>query len=598
MRGARASAWVMGLGIAACSGGALTPDDDAGGAGARRDATPVALSDAVIAVDAAFLGDTGVLVDAAVRIDAAVLPDAETLTDAMAPADAQTFADATALRDAEPLADAPPNPRPCRPVANPRPDVALLREGRFVRIRGLTSAYLPLPRDITVFVPANAPFEGADAPPVNVLYAHDGQNLFFDEESAFGASWGFIFTLDALVAAGQVPPTLVVGVHNTAARTDEYTPSVDPGRMQGGRADDYGRFIVEELKPLVDWHFSTQCGREHTGLMGSSFGGLASLHLRRRYPDVFGRVAAVSPSLWWNLGEPVSWGEELGAGLRAGERLWIDMGGAEGSSADDADADGRRLLVERARALAESADARAVGGAVVYREVPGAVHNERAWRDRLRDILRALWGEVATPEAARLEVLAYRDSVPRAGFAGLSVNAVDAADGRRTLLTRELSVAPLDGTLVWDPRGRLMGSDAAALPGGQPSAQAQVELNALGLSVAVPVQIGPEIAVTFEPRLPAAPADAATRLHITGSAAELGPWSPGARRASSGTVAEAGPLSVVVPILPGRFEYKYTLGDWPSVERTAAGADRPNRTLDVAGPRAPVRDEIDAFATP
>jgi hypothetical protein len=298
----------MGLGIAACSGGALTPDDDAGGAGARRDATPVALSDAVIAVDAAFLGDTGVLVDAAVRIDAAVLPDAETLTDAMAPADAQTFADATALRDAEPLADAPPNPRPCRPVANPRPDVALLREGRFVRIRGLTSAYLPLPRDITVFVPANAPFEGADAPPVNVLYAHDGQNLFFDEESAFGASWGFIFTLDALVAAGQVPPTLVVGVHNTAARTDEYTPSVDPGRMQGGRADDYGRFIVEELKPLVDWHFSTQCGREHTGLMGSSFGGLASLHLRRRYPDVFGRVAAVSPSLWWKLGEPVSWG--------------------------------------------------------------------------------------------------------------------------------------------------------------------------------------------------------------------------------------------------------------------------------------------------
>ena len=60
-----------------------------------------------------------------------------------------------------------------------------------------------------------------------------------------------------------------------------------------------------------------------------------------------------------------------------------------------------------------------------------------------RRLMRALWGEVATPEAARLEVLAYRDSVPRAGFAGLSVNAVDAADGRRTLLTRELSVAPL-----------------------------------------------------------------------------------------------------------------------------------------------------------
>ena len=38
----------------------------------------------------------------------------------------------------------------------------------------------------------------------------------------------------------------------------------------------------------------------NTALGGSSLGGLATLHLGLTHPDVFGRLAVMSPSVWWD----------------------------------------------------------------------------------------------------------------------------------------------------------------------------------------------------------------------------------------------------------------------------------------------------------
>ena len=40
--------------------------------------------------------------------------------------------------------------------------------------------------------------------------------------------------------------------------------------------------------------------REATGLGGSSLGGLVTLYLGLRYAQYFGKLAVLSPSVWWN----------------------------------------------------------------------------------------------------------------------------------------------------------------------------------------------------------------------------------------------------------------------------------------------------------
>lgn len=71
----------------------------------------------------------------------------------------------------------------------------------------------------------------------------------------------------------------------------EFDKELDASRMN---ADSYLKFIVNELKPYIDKNFSTNKGREHTFLMGSSMGGLISLYGLCEYPDVFGGAACLS----------------------------------------------------------------------------------------------------------------------------------------------------------------------------------------------------------------------------------------------------------------------------------------------------------------
>lgn len=226
-----------------------------------------------------------------------------------------------------------------------------------------------------------------------VLYMHDGQNCF-DAATSFAGEWCADETADRLIRAGEIPPIIIVAVANAGvARATEYTSTVDPKvNIGGGRADDYARFLLDELKPAIDRRFRTQPGRETTGVAGSSLGGLISMHIASRHADRVGLCAALSPSLWWNRKAPL---KELAAVCRWTERcrLWFDMGTAEqapdgsGERASDA-----RKLVR----ILESAGRRR-GADFQYLEVPGGQHNEAAWAARFDQVLRFLF---AAPTAA------------------------------------------------------------------------------------------------------------------------------------------------------------------------------------------------------
>jgi predicted alpha/beta superfamily hydrolase len=213
-----------------------------------------------------------------------------------------------------------------------------------------------------------------------VLYMQDGQNLFDGATSYVpGQHWHLNETADNLIREGAMEPSIIVGVYHAGERRiDEYAPTVDPNFKMGGRADLYGRMLADELKPYIDGAYRTKPDREHTGIGGSSLGGLVSLYLGLgRRGDIFGRVLAMSPSLWWDKCWLLGHLGELTGGRKA--KVWIDAGTAEGANTE---CNAETL----ANALAGRGFTRDVE--VKFMRAEGARHCEQDWAHRVHHGLR------------------------------------------------------------------------------------------------------------------------------------------------------------------------------------------------------------------
>jgi len=213
-----------------------------------------------------------------------------------------------------------------------------------------------------------------------VLYMQDGQNLFDGATSYVpGQHWHLNETADNLIREGAIEPVIIVGVYHVGERRiDEFTPTVDLNFKMGGRADLYGRMLVEELKPYIDGAYRTKPGREQTGIGGSSLGGLVSLYLGLgRRGDIFGRVLAMSPSLWWDKCWLLRHLGELTREPKA--NVWIDAGTAEGANTE---CNAEKL----ADALAGRGFTR--DAEVKFMRAEGARHCEQDWAHRVHHGLR------------------------------------------------------------------------------------------------------------------------------------------------------------------------------------------------------------------
>ena len=240
-------------------------------------------------------------------------------------------------------------------------------------------------RDVLVYLPPG--YDATKNTRYSILYLHDGQNLF-DGATSFipGQEWRVDETAQALIAAAKIEPLIIVGVYNHKDRINEYAPAADAKYKMGGKADLYGRMLVEEMKPLIDAQYRTKKEARHTGLGGSSLGGLVSLYLALKYPSVFGRVAVVSPSVWFANKQIVHYVEALPR--KPAVRIWMDIGTKEGRNADEA-----QQTVNDARLLRDTLVKKGwkVGKDLNYFEAAGAEHNEGAWAARVESILTFLF---------------------------------------------------------------------------------------------------------------------------------------------------------------------------------------------------------------
>jgi predicted alpha/beta superfamily hydrolase len=252
------------------------------------------------------------------------------------------------------------------------------RRGTLEHIRGFHSEVLGNDRDITIYLPPGYNDSGDVRYPV--LYMNDGQNLF-EPERAFipGQNWRLAEAADEKIGARTARPMIIVGIDNTDTRVDEYTPTRDVVRKAGGKADDYARMIIEELKPIVDATYRTFPDAPNTALGGSSLGGLAALYVGLTHPAVFGHLAVMSPSVWWDNRAIVSTLDHFDSRR---PRIWLDFGGREGvDGMTDA-----RLLRDRLRLKGWTNE-----DDFHYFEDRRADHSERAWAKRVPAVLEFLF---------------------------------------------------------------------------------------------------------------------------------------------------------------------------------------------------------------
>jgi predicted alpha/beta superfamily hydrolase len=227
-------------------------------------------------------------------------------------------------------------------------------------------------RDILVYLPPSYDL-GDQAYPV--LYMHDGQNLF-DQATSFSCEWSVDETMEEVSQASL--EAIVVGIPNMETlRCDEYSPFVDP-EHGGGQGADYVAFIVETLKPLIDETFRTLGDREHTGIIGSSMGGLISLYAFFERPHSFGFAGVMSPALWFADRAIFATVEQ--AAFAPGQ-IYLDVGTNEGKATLANAQQMRDLLVQKGYRI---------GQELWYVEEQEADHCESAWAARLRHALQFL----------------------------------------------------------------------------------------------------------------------------------------------------------------------------------------------------------------
>lgn len=259
--------------------------------------------------------------------------------------------------------------------------------GNLKLLTSLKSPQLENQRDILVYLPPSYKSESRRYP---VLYLHDGQNLF-DEATSFAGEWQVDETMEALSEEGI--EAVVVGIPNAgAARLDEYSPFHEEN-YGGGLGDQYLAFITQAVKPLIDADFRTLPGREHTGIMGSSMGGLISLYAFFRHPEVFGFAGALSPSFWFAKGAIYDYVK--GAPFNPG-RIYLDAGTREHDEGSWITILGRSrryyASVRRMQRLLAKKGYRPQRH-LLYVQEKLAKHEENAWARRLPGAIRFLLGD-------------------------------------------------------------------------------------------------------------------------------------------------------------------------------------------------------------
>jgi predicted alpha/beta superfamily hydrolase len=193
-------------------------------------------------------------------------------------------------------------------------DIPKVSSGTIDRIEDFHSNFIDN-RRIDVWLPKNYTKEKKYA----VLYMQDGQMLFDSANTWNKQAWEIDKTITQLISDKEIKDCIIVGIWNGGkVRHATYFPQkafnllseldkkyieeknknykTDNEKFEPN-SDNYLKFLVQELKPYIDFTYSTNKDIANTIIGGSSMGGLISLYAICEYPQVFG--AAICMSTHW-----------------------------------------------------------------------------------------------------------------------------------------------------------------------------------------------------------------------------------------------------------------------------------------------------------
>jgi predicted alpha/beta superfamily hydrolase len=233
-----------------------------------------------------------------------------------------------------------------------RPNVFAGDAGSPVHVHSLTgnihlhtnfhSKFLPSSRDIIVYLPPNYDTDQTSRYPV--LYMQDGQVIFDAATSFFpGKERHMDERAQELIGEHKIRPLIIVGIYSSAlARVNEFTPQT---ATQPGRADLYGRMLVEEIKPFIESQYRVLSGRSNTALGGASMGGAVTMYLGIKYAHIFGGLAITSPAAFRDNEMIVRYVQSLSR--KTNQRICLSIGTEEPSPFMNSTRDLRQALIAK-----------------------------------------------------------------------------------------------------------------------------------------------------------------------------------------------------------------------------------------------------------
>lgn len=264
-----------------------------------------------------------------------------------------------------------------------------------MRIDVLHETILPLDRPVTVkvFLPDGYDESESRYP---VLYINDGQDVFRDEDTFWGAE-SLRFEQYYQDYKKFLPQVILVAVQSPeehSVRTAQYSPFTKSFVVPEGKTFEpyiegkgiaYLNWMTEELKPRIDQTYRTRSGAEDTGICGYSTGGLNAVYAILKYGKAFQRAVIMSAAvaIWMDKLQPVL--EE--ADYSHISRIYLDTGTNEFGrmTTKEEFLDGSETL---RRFFAEHC-----ADGMKYNVYQDAIHNQREWRLRFPDALRWIFPE-------------------------------------------------------------------------------------------------------------------------------------------------------------------------------------------------------------
>jgi predicted alpha/beta superfamily hydrolase len=202
-------------------------------------------------------------------------------------------------------------------------------------------------------------------------------------------------TANQLIQSAKIPAAIFVGIDNGGStlesknpgsdRANEYLPYPDDSLVPAiplPHGSQFPDFLEKEVRPLVESKYRTQ---DAVGLAGASYGAAIALYTILERPGRYRWLLLESPSLYIDNDHLLRRAAQF---HQWPSRVYIGAGTQEGKG------DAKLEMVNDVKRLATSIGSQSNTCVLL---VPGAEHNEEAWKLRLPSALQFLLGSKPCP---------------------------------------------------------------------------------------------------------------------------------------------------------------------------------------------------------